>query len=427
MDISFQQPITFQLNKSVVATYLFGLRDTSAFSSDFAVSRVIERLQRLVHGLSRISRNKAEDALLKDAHHLLQAFETVQELNMYQKLPFATFVRETILRATERAREGASDSTKFVAIPADDTSPEKIRNTAPPPQSTQRSINPVMQKVRFAMEFCARKPIANVNDDAQVSPEERKRQQNFLRKVSAFFKRTFPSLTMPPSDIIRDTNGSEFLAIVSARLDLIRPTFNEGLFAEKMATVALSILVGCILGHQHKDEMPSLPSAYIANISSNVNFRNAKTQDRANDLETVLLANTIWSCFADGNFPNNTPYVIKKAHDAWQVVQGQVPKIANAKYIDGSNRLRPVFAGATQNDASFTWNDLLTKAREGASVDPKGSSRTLLLLAGLLVLGTDEQQAIWFLAALAMMPGLVYTSKEYERLTEDYVVSLHRA
>ena len=427
MDITFKQPITFKLNKSVVATYLFGLRDASAFSSDFAVSRVIERLQRLVHGLSRIPRNEAEDTLLKDARHLLQAFETVQELNMYQKLPFETFVRETILRATERAREGALDATTFVAIPADDPSPEKITITAPP-QSTQRSIDPVMQKVRFAMEFCTRKPIANVNDDdAQVSPEERQRQQDFLRKVSAFFKRTFPSLTMPPSDIIRDTNGSDFLSIVRARLDLIRPTFNEALFSEKMTTVALSILVGCILGHQHTGDVPSLPSAYIANISSNVNFRNAKTRNRANDLETVVLANTIWSCFADGNFPNNTPFIIKKAHDAWQVVQGQVPKIANAKYIDGSNRLRPVFAGATQNDASFTWNDLLTKAREGVSLDPKGSSRTLLLLAGLLVLGTDEQQAIWFLAALAMMPGLVYTSKEYERLTEDYILSLHRA
>lgn len=259
------------------------------------------------------------------------------------------------------------------------------------------------RKIQFAMEYCLRGQMDGV------------RHPEFLSKVSQFFLTAFPKINITALDVAMD--GKMFLTNMYNTLRQ-EGYVNDVTFDQRIQRVALSVLVGCILGHQHAGDEPSQHPYIVSSISSaKKNFTNYKPGNQ--QMKTDVLATAIWKCFADNQQPagyDNDP-ILNLAHGAWEKVKNQRPQLYDASYYDAARKKAKIFGSTFTPDTALTWADLLNstlKKRE----DPRNlasTSRTLLLLAGLLVLGTPQEESLRFLTALAYFPELAYTDKYAER------------
>ena len=258
------------------------------------------------------------------------------------------------------------------------------------------------RKIQFAMEYCLRGQMDSV------------RHPEFLSKVSQFFVTAFPGINITAVDIAMD--GKMFLTNM---YNILREKgyVNDVTFDERIQRVALSVLVGCILGHQHAGDEPSQHPYIVSSISAKKNFTNYKPGNQ--QMKTDALATTIWACFANNKQPAgyvNDP-IFNLAHSAWEKVKNQRPQLYDASYYDAARKKAKIFGSTFTPDTTLTWADLLNSTLEKREY-PRylaSTSRTLLLLAGLLVLGTPQDESLRFLRALAYFPQLKYTGQHAER------------
>ena len=335
---------------------------------------------------------EAEDANRNAVQQQLVAEDNIATAqNLAQEAAVADQAAKTIqLNLTNDEQDnGFTDVTPWAGAPDGLLSPIQPSVTPQPPIQRNdliqvQNAKVFMPDIYYALQYCSRSPVASISE------------VSFLREVGKIFMKAHKTSI----DLTALQTGADLLEAMHNTIDL--SPLEESALNTRNKQVALTVLVRCMLGHEHdppaNDQRPKTIN-FMGSIAAQTNNKSGGVK-----YEKLPFAQGIWNILLSNAATGNTikDQIYGHAQAIWQRLKENIVSESPLFYFNDDNKTE-------QLDVNLSWQTWY-ETIQSSNQKPYTKGKLLLLELGLFYISltnTIDRKA--FYQFLEYAPRLEYT------------------
>lgn len=296
--------------------------------------------------------------------------------------------------------------TRLTTPSPDSDDASTVANNSP----TERQIDflqPSLDLIANAIRFCARSDLKHIT------------QQTFLLKIRRMMQSIHQisfTLTSRGTTVRVPQNALEVLSRLKETL-LEQKTVTPWLEHTKNQSIALTILLQCLVGHFHT---PSSAPPRLASYMQK--FPTARIMDQAIGSKSnpesksyLAMSRVLWDIMTDANPQQSSGHVRQDLYDLWQVKKRQIVHkgMFPVQYLVQTTETGYEEQAFLPEDKTLTWSEWYSKVISDTAMHEFHKGKLLLLMLGVLYVNADnDTERIVMLRGFTLLEMLIYTDSD---------------